>query len=66
VAATGEPIPESEGTTAAALADRAATQGATKGPEPVPLWAGILAALGLVALLWVLHRFVLPRRPDVG
>ena len=65
-AATGEPIPESEGTTATALAQKAATQGATKGPEPVPLWAGILAALGLVALLWVLHRFVLPRRPDVG
>jgi prenyltransferase beta subunit len=65
-AATGEPIPESEGTTAATLAQKAATQGATKGPEPVPLWAGILAALGLVGLLWVLHRFVLPRRADVG
>jgi hypothetical protein len=65
-AATGEPIPESEGTTATALAQKAATQGATKGPEPVPLWAGILAALGLIALLWVLHRFVLPRRADVG
>jgi cobalamin biosynthesis Mg chelatase CobN len=65
-AATGEPIPESEGTTATALAQKAATQGATKGPAPVPLWAGILAALGLVALLWVLHRFVLPRRADVG
>jgi hypothetical protein len=65
-AATGEPIPESEGTTAATLAQKAATQGATKGPEPVPLWAGILGALGLGALLWVLHRFVLPRRADVG
>jgi cobalamin biosynthesis Mg chelatase CobN len=65
-AATGEPIPESEGTTAATLAQKAATQGATKAPEPVPVWAGILAALGLVALLWVLHRFVLPRRADVG
>jgi ECF transporter, substrate-specific component/Squalene-hopene cyclase C-terminal domain len=64
-AATGEPVPESEGTTAATLAQKAATQGATKGPEPVPLWAGILAALGLVALMWVLHRFVLPRRADV-
>ena len=65
-AATGEPVPESEGTTAATLAQKAATQGAAKGPEPVPLWAGILAALGLVALMWVLHRFVLPRRADVG
>jgi len=64
--ATGEPVPESEGTTAATLAQQAATQGATKGPEPVPLWAGMLAALGLVALVWVLHRFVLPRRADVG
>jgi len=65
-AATGEPIPESEGTTAATLAQKAATQGATKGPEPVPLWAGILGAIGLGALLWLLHRFVLPRRADVG
>jgi hypothetical protein len=65
-AATGEPIPESEGTTAATLAQKAATQGATKAPEPVPLWAGILGAVGLVALLYVLHRFVLPRRADVG
>jgi Prenyltransferase and squalene oxidase repeat len=64
--ATGEPVPESEGTTAATLAQQSATQGATKGPEPVPLWAGILAALGLVALMWLLHRFVLPRRADVG
>ncbi len=66
VAATGEPVPESEGTTATALAKKAATQGATKGPEPVPLWAGILGALALGALLWLLHRFVLPRRADVG
>ena len=65
-AATGEPIPESEGTTAGTLAQKAATQGATKAPEPVPLWAGILGALGLAALLWLLHRFVLPRRADVG
>ena len=64
--ATGEPTPESEGTTAETLAQKAAAQGATKAPEPVPLWAGILAAIGLVALLWVLHRFVLPRRADVG
>jgi hypothetical protein len=65
-AATGEPVPESEGTTAATLAQKAATQGATKSPEPVPVWAAILAALGLLALVWLLHRFVLPRRADVG
>jgi Squalene-hopene cyclase C-terminal domain len=64
--ATGEPTPESEGTTAATLAQKAAAQGASKGPEPVPLWAGILAAVGLVALMWLLHRFVVPRRADVG
>jgi hypothetical protein len=65
-AGTGEATPEAEGTTAATLAQKKATQGATKGPEPVPVWAGILAALGLIALLWVLHRYVLPRRADVG
>jgi Squalene-hopene cyclase C-terminal domain/Prenyltransferase and squalene oxidase repeat len=64
--ATGEPLPESEGTTAETLAQQAATQSATKAPEPVPLWAGILAAVGLVGLLWLLHRFVLPRRADLG
>jgi Squalene-hopene cyclase C-terminal domain len=64
--ATGEPTPESEGTTAETLAQRTAAQGATKAPEPVPLWAGIVAVIGLVALLWVLHRFVLPRRADLG
>jgi prenyltransferase beta subunit len=64
--AIGEPTPESEGTTAETLAQKAAAQGATKAPEPVPLWAGILAAIGLVALLWVLHRFVLPRRAHLG
>jgi hypothetical protein len=65
-AATGEPVPESEGTTAATLAQRTATQGASQNPEPVPVWAAILAALGLIALVWLLHRFVLPRRADLG
>jgi energy-coupling factor transport system substrate-specific component len=65
-AATGEPVPESEGTTAATLAQQAATQGATESPKPVPVWIAILAALGLIALVWVLHRFVLPRRADLG
>ena len=65
-AATGEPVPESEGTTAATLAQQAATQGATESPKPVPIWIAILAALGLIALVWVLRRFVLPRRADLG
>ena len=65
-AATGEAVPEAEGTTAGALAANVAKQGAAESPKPVPLWAGILAALGLAALLYVLHRFVLPRRADVG
>jgi type VI protein secretion system component VasF len=59
-------VPESEGTTAATLAQQAATQGATEGAKPVPVWAGVLAALGLLALAYALHRFVLPRRADHG
>ena len=65
-AATGEAIPEAEGTTAGALAANVAEQGAAENPKPVPLWAGILAGLGLIALLYVLHRFVLPRRADAA
>ena len=65
-AATGEAVPEAEGTTAGALAANVAKQGAAESPKPVPLWAGILAALGLAALLYLLHRFVLPRRADLG
>jgi energy-coupling factor transport system substrate-specific component len=57
---------EPEGTTAETLAASAPRTGAAAGTEPVPLWAGILAALGLVGLLWLLHRFVLPRRADLG
>jgi hypothetical protein len=64
-AATGEATPEPEGTTAPNLVEEVTRTGAER-PKPVPLWAGILAALGLVALLWVLHRFVLLRRADVG
>jgi len=63
---TGQPVPESEGTTATTLAQTAAKQGAAKPPEPVPVWAAVLAALGLIGLLYLLHRFVLPRRADVG
>ena len=65
-AATGEAVPEAEGTTATALAANAAKSGAAESPKPVPLWAGILAAVGLAALLYLLHRFVLPRRPDAA
>ena len=64
-AATGEATPEPEGTTAPELAEKLTRTGA-KTPEPVPLWAGIGGGLGLLALLWLLHRFVLPRRADVG
>ena len=64
-AATGEATPEPEGTTATALAKKVTSPG-TEAPKPVPVWAGVLAGLGLLALLWVLHRFVLPRRADVG
>jgi cobalamin biosynthesis Mg chelatase CobN len=65
-AATGEQAAEPEGTTAATLAQEAASSSATGRPEPVPIWAGILAAVILLGLLWLLHRFVLPRRADMG
>jgi prenyltransferase beta subunit len=65
-AATGDPAAEPEGTTAATLAQEAASSSATGKPEPVPVWAGILAAAILLGLLWALHRYVLPRRADVG
>jgi hypothetical protein len=64
-AATGEPGVEPEGTSAATLASETANKSGTAAPKPVPLWAGVLAAIGLVALLWALHTFVLPRRPDL-
>ncbi|HET8822456.1 MAG TPA: hypothetical protein VFM57_12985, partial [Thermoleophilaceae bacterium] len=56
---------EPEGTTAAALADDATTT-AAESTDEVPVWAGILAALVLLGLVWVLQRFVLPRRADLG
>jgi hypothetical protein len=56
---------EPEGTTAEALAAGTSRTAATRAEE-VPVWAGVLAALLLVGLLWALHAFVLPRRADVG
>jgi hypothetical protein len=64
-AATGEAGVEPEGTSAETLAADTAKKSGTAAPKPVPLWAGVLAALGLVALLWALHAFVLPRRADL-
>jgi glutathionylspermidine synthase len=50
-----------------ATALAAAPQSGAAHPKPVPLWAGLLAAAGLLALLWVLHRYVLPGRfPGMG
>jgi hypothetical protein len=60
------PGAEPEGTTADALLEDTASTGAAARVEPVPVWAGILAGLGLLGLLWLLHRFVLPRRADLG
>ena len=60
------PGAEPEGTTAETLLENTANPGAADRVEPVPVWAGILAGIGLLALLWVLHRFVLPRRADLG
>jgi hypothetical protein len=49
-----------------ALAAAAPESGAAH-PKPVPVWAALLAAAGLLALLWVIHRYVLPGRwPGMG
>jgi hypothetical protein len=64
--ATGEPGLEPEGTSAETLAAEAAKRSGTAEAKPVPVWAGVLAGLALLALLWALHRFVLPRRADLG
>jgi Squalene-hopene cyclase C-terminal domain/Prenyltransferase and squalene oxidase repeat len=49
-----------------ALAATAPETGAAH-PKPVPVWAALLAAAGLLALLWVIHRYVLPgRSPGMG
>jgi Squalene-hopene cyclase C-terminal domain/Prenyltransferase and squalene oxidase repeat len=54
------------GGSAAPAVDGVPQSGATKA-RPVPVWAAILAALGILALLFLLHRYVLPRgRPNVG
>jgi len=55
---------EVESTSAPAAA---APESGAAHPKPVPVWAGILAAAGLLALLWVIHRYVLPGRwPGMG
>jgi energy-coupling factor transport system substrate-specific component len=57
----GAPDPEA----AAALED--ASKSGTARPKPVPWSAGLIAAAGLLLLLWILHRFVLPGRwPGLG
>ena len=46
---------------------RPASKSGAAHPKPVPVWAALVAALGLVALLWVLQRYVLPGRwPGLG
>jgi Squalene-hopene cyclase C-terminal domain len=42
-------------------AEAAPQSGATE-VKPVPVWAALLALAGLLALLWGLHRYVLPGR----
>jgi hypothetical protein len=63
--ATGEAAPTNPEATST-LAEAAPESGAAH-PKPVPVWAALLAAAGLLALLWVLHRYVLPGRwPGLG
>ena len=55
----------------APAAEAAALEGASKSgastAKPVPWSAGLIAAAGLLLLLWILHRFVLPGRwPGLG
>ena len=66
----GAPAPTEPGATnpesTSALAAAAPESGAAH-PKPVPVWAALLAAAGLLALLWVIHRYVLPGRwPGMG
>jgi hypothetical protein len=69
-AAGGATAPTAPGATnpesTSALAAAAPESGAAH-PKPVPVWAALLAAAGLLALLWVIHRYVLPGRwPGMG
>ena len=58
----GATNPESTSALAAAAPESGAAH-----PKPVPVWAALLAAAGLLALLWVIHRYVLPGRwPGMG
>ena len=62
-AATEPGVTNPESTSALA----AASKSGAAHPKPVPVWAALVAALGLVALLWVLQRYVLPGRwPGLG
>jgi hypothetical protein len=63
--AAGEPAPANPESTSAVAA--AAPESGAAHPKPVPVWAALLAAAGLLALLWVIHRYVLPGRwPGMG
>jgi hypothetical protein len=58
----GATDPESTSALAAAAPESGAAH-----PKPVPVWAGLLAAAGLLALLWAIHRYVLAGRwPGMG
>ena len=63
-AETGPDATNPESTSALAAA---APESGAAHPKPVPVWAALLAAGGLLALLWVIHRYVLPGRwPGMG
>ena len=63
--AAGEPAPTNPESTSALAA--AAPESGAAHPKPVPVWAALLAAAGLVALLWVINRYVLSGRwPGMG
>jgi squalene-hopene cyclase-like protein/prenyltransferase/squalene oxidase-like repeat protein len=55
---SGAAAPESS----PALDARTAPKSGAAEVKPVPVWAALLALAGLLALLWGLHRYVLPGR----
>jgi energy-coupling factor transport system substrate-specific component len=61
VTAAAEPATTAPEGGAALPVDAAPKSGAAE-VKPVPVWAALLALAGLLALLWGLHRYVLPGR----
>jgi hypothetical protein len=57
----GEAAPEASGAEAL-VPETTGKRTAASRPQPVPIWAALLALAGVLGLLWGLHRYVLPGR----